>query len=144
MPDEEFGLNEPEDFSGGAPSSKGVEAPGDDSGMPDPASTNPRHLRVTRDASSATIGFNEIDVPDELFIAGYRDQVFRLLQQHPECRVITFDFTGIKLVPSGMLGLLASVKKQGRDVEVLNPSPFVRDTLRITRLDTLLKIRTTM
>ena len=88
-----------------------------------------------------TIGFNRADIPDEVCIAGYRDQVLRTLDEHPDCRRLTFDVTQIKMLPSGMLGLLATVKKRGREVEILNPSKDVHEALRVTRLITLFTIR---
>ena len=51
-----------------------------------------------------------------------------------------FDLTGVRLVPSGLLGLLASLKKLGIEVHLYNPSNDVREVLEITRLDKLFKI----
>jgi hypothetical protein len=40
-----------------------------------------------------------------------------------------------------MLGLLASLKKRVEHIEVLNPSVDIQEALRVTRLNTLLKVR---
>lgn len=141
MPDEDdFTMNDPEHVIDELPV-EGAEVPEGDSGVLATQPADPNLLRITRDGPSLIIGFNQIDVPDEIYIAGYRQQVFRLLDEYPDCKLLTFDVTGIKLLPSGMLGLLASVKQRGRDVEILNPSPDVRAALRVTKLDTLLKLR---
>jgi anti-sigma B factor antagonist len=141
MPDEDdFTVSDPEHVLDDVHAA-GAGVPEGDSGVLATQPADPNLLRITRDGPSLIIGFNHVDVPDEIYIAGYRQQVLRLLDEYPDCKLLTFDVTGIKLLPSGMLGLLASVKQRGRDVEVLNPSPDVRAALRVTKLDTLLTIR---
>ncbi len=83
--------------------------PEGDSGHSDslPAA-DPNLLKITRTGDAIVIGFNRQDVPDEVCIASYREQLLQLLAAHPDCQVLTFDLTGVKLLPSGMLGLLAS------------------------------------
>ena len=46
----------------------------------------------------------------------------------------------MKYIPSGMLGLLASLKKLGVQVHLYNPSGDVREVLEVTHLDQLFKI----
>jgi anti-anti-sigma regulatory factor len=47
----------------------------------------------------------------------------------------------VKLVPSGMLGMLASLGRLGVEVFVFNPSEEIREVLEITRLDSVLQVR---
>jgi hypothetical protein len=101
---------------------------------------DPTLLSITRDGSTTTVRFHADYLPDEICLAGYREQVFQLLED-PECRTLRFDLTGIKLLPSGMLGMMAGVKKRGYEVELLNPSLDVRDVLKVTRMDTVFTIR---
>jgi anti-sigma B factor antagonist len=144
MPDDEdFTINDPQHVLDGTNAAGVDDVPDGDSGVLQTQPADPNLLRITRDGASITIGFNRLDVPDEVCIAGYRQQVFDLLDQNPDCKLLTFDVTGIHLLPSGMLGLLASLKKRVPNIEVLNPARDVREALRVTRLNTLFKIRET-
>ena len=57
-----------------------------------------------------------------------------------QCRVLAFDLTGVKLIPSGLLGLLASVRQIGAEVHLYNPSDDVREVLAVTHLDRLMPV----
>lgn len=141
MPDEDdFEIHDPEHVFEKHLTTSGIDVPDGDSGVLTKQPVDPGLLQSTCDGNILTIQFHAIEVPDELCIAGYRDQVFQLLQQHPDCTVIRFDLTGIRLVPSGLLGLLASVQQRGYSVEIVNPSGDVQAVLRTTKLDSLLKI----
>jgi hypothetical protein len=139
--DEDFTINDPQHVLEEAPGE--TEIPTGDSGVLATQPTDPNLLRIDRNGDAIVIGFNRVDIPDEVCIAGYREQLFQLLDRNPDCKALTFDVTGIKLLPSGMLGLLASLKKRVGNIEVLNPSRDVYEALRVTRLTTLLKIRNT-
>jgi hypothetical protein len=141
MPDDDFAIHDPEQVLEGTPSTGDVPVPEGDSGILVTQPTDPHLLKVSRQGSSITIAFNGVDVPDEVCIAGYRVQVAKLLDQYPDCNVLTFDLTGLKLLPSGMLGLLASLHKRVHQIEVLNPSKDIQEALRVTKLNTLVKIR---
>jgi hypothetical protein len=139
--DEDFTINDPQHVLEEAPGE--TEIPTGDSGVLVSQPTDPNLLRITQNGSEIVIGFNRVDIPDEVCIAGYRDQLLQLLDRNAECRSLTFDVSGIKLLPSGMLGLLASLKKRVGNIEVLNPSRDVLEALRVTRLTTIFKIRNT-
>ena len=119
----------------------GAKVPDGDSGLLITKSVDPSLLKISREGSSLAIGFNEIEVTNELNIADYRDQVFSLLSEDKECSKLTFDVSNLKYLPSGMLGLLASVKKKVPTVEVLNPSADILESLRVTNLDTVVTTR---
>lgn len=140
--EDDFTVQDPQHVLEGTPPKGGDGVPEGDSDIMTVAPPDPNLLKITRDGESIVIGFNRQDVPDEVCIAGYREQLMNLLETHDDCKVITFDVTGVKMLPSGMLGLVASLKKRIRDIEVLNPSKDVADALRVTKLNTLLKIRT--
>jgi len=140
--DEDFTIHDPQHVLEGSPLPGGDPVPEGDSGILATGPADPNLLSVTCQGDCIVIGFNNVDVPDEVCIAGYRQQVTELLDKHPECKVLTFDVTGVKLLPSGMLGLLASLKKRLHQIEVLNPSKDIQEALRVTRLNTLLKVRT--
>jgi hypothetical protein len=134
MPEEE------DDFVLGEPEPPAGEALEDDSGVLVAGSVDPNLLTFVRDGSRVIVGFNSKDVPDEVCVAGYRDQLLKIVQESG-CNVLTFDLTGIRIIPSGMLGLLVTMKNRGQAIEILNPSVDIQEVLRVTRLLTLFSIR---
>ncbi len=68
-----------------------------------------------------------------------REEIIDLLKVH-DCKDLAFDLTGVRYVPSGMLGLLASLRRLGIQVHLYNPSADVREVLLVTHLDRLFEI----
>lgn len=101
---------------------------------------DPGILQVYQTGELTVVGFAGKDVPDEVCIAGYRDQINKLIEQH-HVKVMAVDLSGVKLVPSGMLGLLTSIRKKVERVELYNPSEDVQEVLRITNLNKLFDIK---
>lgn len=97
-------------------------------------------LNVYEIGELTVVGFSGRDIPDEICIAGYREQLLALLGEYP-VRTLAFDLTGVKLIPSGMLGLLTSLRRRVDQIELYNPSEDIREVLRITNLDTLFVIK---
>lgn len=98
-------------------------------------------LKIYQTGPITVVGFAGEDVPNEVCIAGYRDQLLALIDEH-KVETLAFDLSGVRLVPSGMLGVLTSVRKRVGKVELYNPSPDVREVLRITNLEKLFEIST--
>lgn len=101
---------------------------------------DPAVLKVYQTGELTVVGFGGRDVPDEVCIAAYRTQLFDLIAAH-HCKVLAFDLTGVQLVPSGMLGILSSIRQRVERVELYNPSPDVREVLHITKFDKLFDIK---
>ena len=97
-------------------------------------------LKVYQTGELTVVGFGGQDVPDEVCIAAYRTQLLDLIAQH-NCKVMAFDLTGVKYVPSGMLGVLSSIRKRVERVELYNPSPAVMDVLRLIHFDRLFEVK---
>ncbi|MDP1798663.1 MAG: STAS domain-containing protein [Planctomycetaceae bacterium] len=114
--------------------------PGEGDSSPNGAVAVPGVLRVYQTGPLTVVGFAGQDVPDEVCIAGYRDQLFKLIEEH-HCTVLAFDLTGVVLVPSGMLGVLISLRKRLERVELYNPSKDVLEVLEMTKLISLFEIR---
>lgn len=114
--------------------------PGASDSTPNMAQAVPGVLKVYQTGPLTVVGFGGQDVPDEVCIAGYRDQLFKLIEDH-QCKVLAFDLTGVVLVPSGMIGVLISLRKRLDRVELYNPSKDVRDVLEMTKLISLFDIR---
>jgi len=99
----------------------------------------PDTLSFVKNGCCTVVKFASAQIPDDFCMAKYREQLYELLED-PTCEMLRFDLTGIPFLPSGLLGVLASVKRRGVDVEVSNPSESIRESLAVTRLDTLIKI----
>ena len=96
-------------------------------------------FQVYQAGELTVLGFGDRDVLDDYNVAQCRDEIAQLVRQH-HCQALAFDLTGIKLMPSGLLGLLASLKRLGIDVHVFNPSEDVREVLEITKLKAFMEI----
>jgi anti-sigma B factor antagonist len=73
---------------------------------------------------------------DQFDLAACRNDVFDLIRDH-RCQMLAIDLTGIRIIPSGLLGLLVSVHQQEISVCLFNPSEDLREVLQITKLDRL-------
>jgi hypothetical protein len=91
------------------------------------------------DDTTQAVGFSCAEFPDEAMIATWREQVFDLLREKPDCRRLTFDLTGVVVLPSGLLGLLVTIRKRGLAVEILNASDEILEVLRVTKIDQFLR-----
>ena len=103
--------------------------------MPD----NSPLLQVYQSGVLTVVGFGGVHVPDEYSVVSYRDQILKLINDH-KCEQLAFDLTGVKLLPSGLLGLLSSIRDTSVEVHLYNPSPDVREVLAVTSLDKLMPI----
>ena len=101
---------------------------------------DPNVLKVYQTGELTVVGFGGKDVPDEVCIAAYRQQLFDMIAQY-DTKVLAFDLSGVILVPSGMLGVLSSLRQRVERLEIYNPSPNVREVLRITKLERLFDIK---
>lgn len=99
-------------------------------------------LKVYSVGETTVLGFDGQDVPSEFNAAHYRAAITDLLLGN-KSTTVAFDLTGVKLVPSGMLGLLASLRQLdglSPTVQVFNASDDVKEVLRITKLDTMIEV----
>ena len=56
------------------------------------------------------------------------------------CTTLAFDLTGVRFIPSGLLGVLASIKRQGVEVHLYNASDDIREVMEITKLDKVFQL----
>lgn len=101
--------------------------------MPEPL------IEIYATGPTTVIGFGGRDLLDNVNLAGCRVELLDLIKTH-DCQVLAFDLTGVRLIPSGLLGLLASLRREGVEVHLYNPSPDVRDVLEMTNLHTIMPI----
>jgi hypothetical protein len=101
---------------------------------------DPSVLKIYQTGELTVVGFGGQDVPDEVCIAGYRDQLNKLLDDN-NCKVLAFDLSGVRLVPSGMLGVLTTLRKRVERLEIYNASDNIQEVLRLTNLVKLFDLR---
>jgi anti-anti-sigma factor len=99
----------------------------------------PYPIEIYATGPTTVVGFGGRDLPDNVNLVACRDWLVGLIRQQ-RCTVLAFDLTGVQLAPSGLLGLLASLRNEGVDVHLYNPSDDVREVLAITHLDHLMPI----
>lgn len=96
-------------------------------------------LQVYKAGQETVIGFGGQDVLDDANVAECRDQIMALIDEH-QCNIMHVDLTGVRLVPSGLLGVLATIRRRDIEVQLYNPSDDVREVLNVTNLDKLMPI----
>ncbi len=99
-----------------------------------------QRLQVYEVGKTTVVGFGGEEILDEVNIADCRDDVLQLVKQH-HAEVVAFDLTGVRLIPSGMLGLMASLRNLNLRIQVFNPSPEVREVFAVTMFDQLIEVR---
>ena len=96
-------------------------------------------LQVYEVGRTTVIGFGGVDILDDMNVVVYRDAIDALISDN-EISILAVDLTGVRLIPSGMLGLLASTRSRGVEVHIYNPSEDVREVLSVTNLDRLMPV----
>lgn len=96
-------------------------------------------MRVYETGHLTVVGFGGADALDHIDISECRDQILDLVKLH-DCKVLAFDLTDVKYISSGMLGLFASLTRDGIEVHLYNISEDVREVLDITGLGKLFTI----
>jgi len=97
-------------------------------------------LQVYQTGPTTVVGFGGRDVLSEVNVASCREELLALIERE-QCRIVAFDLTGVRLLPSGLLGVLTSLRSHGIQVQVYNPSLDVREVLATTNLDKVMEIR---
>ncbi len=96
-------------------------------------------LQIIERGPRTVIGFGGADLPPEHVLGQYLSDIIELIETSG-CTELCFDLAGVTAIPSGFLGVLASVLKQGIAVSVKNPSQEVREVLALTNFDRLIKV----
>ena len=96
-------------------------------------------LEVYEPGELTVVGFGGHEVLDHLDLAEVRDELMKLIKEHG-CKTLAVDLTGVKLLPSGLLGVLASIRGVGVEVQVFNACDDIREVLEITQLDRMLEV----
>lgn len=102
-------------------------------------SSDQKILEVYKTGPLTVVGFGGQEILDQIDVSGCRSEIVQLVEQH-QCKILAFDLTGVRLIPSGLLGLLASLRRMGIEVHLYNPSDDVREVLEVTQLHTMMPI----
>ncbi|WP_437204656.1 STAS domain-containing protein [Planctomicrobium sp. SH664] len=96
-------------------------------------------LEVYAKGPTTVVGFGGRDVISDANVAACREELLQLMEDE-RCTTMAVDLTGVTFLPSGLLGLLASIRNHGAKVHLYNPCDEIREVLATTRLDTLMEI----
>ncbi len=96
-------------------------------------------LEIYQTGPMTVLGFGGHAILDQIDIGACRDEIIGLVKQY-DVEKLAFDLTGVRLIPSGLLGLLASVRNLNVEVHLCNPSDDVREVLEVTKLDEILQV----
>jgi anti-sigma B factor antagonist len=96
-------------------------------------------FEVYQAGTLTVIGFGKRDLPSDANIADCRDALIQLLHQN-QCTGLAIDLTSVRTIPSGLLGVLASIHKLGIEVHLFNPSDDIREVISVTKLSQILHL----
>lgn len=93
------------------------------------------HLEVYQSGPLTVVGFGGQNL-DQLNLTECRQEAFELIRMHG-CQTLGVDMTDVRIIPSGLLGLLVAIHREGVSVCLINPSDELREVLEVTKLDRL-------
>ena len=80
------------------------------------------------------IGFEGRNVPSDFWLGQYNSEFLRMVEEY-NCEELAVDLTGVEFIPTGLLGLISSLRQNGVMVSLYNPSPDVCAVLKAVELD---------
>ena len=96
-------------------------------------------FQIYQTGELTVVGFGGREILDQIDLSLCRAEIVELVEKH-QAKTLAFDLSGVKLIPSGMLGLLASLRKMNIEIHLYNPSQDVIEVLQITRLADVMPI----
>jgi anti-anti-sigma regulatory factor len=96
-------------------------------------------LEIVRNGEHTVVGFGGRELVDQVSLAASRDQIMELVKRNLS-KTLAFDMNGVGFIPSGMLGLLASLRDTVEKIRILNPSDDVREALEITKPNQMFEV----
>lgn len=97
-------------------------------------------LQVVQNGETTIVNFIDCDDLEQINIAACREQITQIVKQN-QTKTLAFEMSKVRLIPSGMLGLLASLRDVVAKIQILNPSEDVREVLEITKLNQIIDVR---
>ena len=96
-------------------------------------------LEIVRNGEVTVVGFGGRDLLDQINLAACRDQITDLIKRN-QTKTLVIDLAGVRLIPSGLLRVLASIRDTVEKIQILNPSEDVRDVLEVTKLNQIFEV----
>ncbi len=97
-------------------------------------------LELIQNGETTIVSFGGCEVLDQINLAACREQITEIVKRN-QTQTLAFEMTGVRYIPSGMLGLLASLRDVVAKIQILNPSEDVREVLEITKLNQIFEVR---
>ena len=97
-------------------------------------------LQLVQNGETTIVSFIDCENLDQINIAACRDQITEIVKRN-QTKTLAFEMSKVRLIPSGMLGLLASLRDMVSKIRILNPSEDVREVLEITKLNQIFEVR---
>lgn len=97
-------------------------------------------IRVQRSGRVTVVEFRPGEAAEQCCVSRCRDVLVSLVKDN-ECEQFAFDMAGVTRMPSGLLGVIASIRKLGVKVDIYNPPPSVVEVLEITELNRQIETR---
>lgn len=102
-------------------------------------SHKPGIFEIYQTGELTVVGFGGREILDQIDLSQCRAEIVSLVEKS-RCKTLAFDLSGVKLIPSGMLGLLASLRRTNVEVHLYNPSADVAEVLQVTRLNEIMPV----
>ena len=99
----------------------------------------PTTFQIYQAGELSVVGFETHTNLHQLALARCREELAKLVEEN-ECRFLAFDLTNIRVFPSGMLGLLASLRRLNVEVHLYNASADIVEVLEITGLKRFVRL----
>lgn len=96
-------------------------------------------LEIVQNGEMTVVGFGGRELLDQVNLSACRDQITELVKRN-QTKTLAFDMTGVRLIPSGLLGLLASLRDTVGKIQILNPCEDVREALEVTKLNQIFEV----
>ncbi len=96
-------------------------------------------LEVYHAGELTVLGFGGREILYDLNLAECRDEIADLVREN-NCQALAFDLTGVYTIPSGLVGILTCLVRQGLEIHLYNASEDVREVLEITKVDCFLQM----
>lgn len=97
-------------------------------------------LQLVQNGETTIVSFLDCNHLEQINIAACREQIIEIVKQN-QTKTLAFEMSKVRLIPSGMLGLLASLRGVVSKIRILNPSDDVREVLEITKLNRIFEVR---
>ncbi|MBW3539626.1 MAG: hypothetical protein KY476_05090 [Planctomycetes bacterium] len=94
---------------------------------------------ITETGERIVFGFPGQKVPNPTIISELQKTLQDLIQEH-QAKVLAMNARDLQFIPSQMLGFLIQFRNRGCEIELVDPSDFVVESLQVVHLDKYFKV----